>query len=81
MSVRKDKEKLKPGERNEIMGALGLFAHIGLTIVICIGGCIWLGIFLDNLLGTGNVFMFVFIALGVASAFWSAYKIIIKTMK
>ncbi|MCL2853551.1 MAG: AtpZ/AtpI family protein [Defluviitaleaceae bacterium] len=81
MSVRKDKEKLKPGERNEIMSALGLFTHIGLTMVICIIGCIFIGIFLDNLLDTGSLFMFIFIVLGVASAFWSAYKIIIKSMK
>ena len=81
MGVRKNKEKLKPGERNDIVAALGLFTHIGLTMMICIGGCIFVGISLDNVLGTGNVFMFVFILLGVASAFWSAYKIIVKTMK
>ena len=81
MSVRKDKEKLKPGERNEIMVALALFTHIGMTMVVCILGCILLGVFLDNLLGTGRVFTIVFILLGVASAFWSVYKIIMKTMK
>ncbi|MCL2617797.1 MAG: AtpZ/AtpI family protein [Defluviitaleaceae bacterium] len=81
MSVRKEKEKLRPGERGEIMGALSLFTHIGLTMLICIAGCTFVGIFLDNRLGTGPVLMFVFILLGIASAFWSAYKIIIKTMK
>ena len=81
MSVRKEKEKLKHGERSEIMAAMALFTHIGLTMVVCIVGCIWLGIFLDDLLGTGPVLLFVFIALGVASAFWSAYKLIIKSIK
>ena len=81
MSLRKDQEKLKQGERSEIMSALSLFTHIGLTMVICIIGCIFLGIFLDNRLGTGRVFMFIFLALGVASAFWSAYKMIMKSMK
>ena len=81
MSVRKDKEKLKPGERNEILAALALFSHIGITMMVCILGCILLGVFLDNSLGTGRVFTIVFILLGVASAFWSVYKIIMKTMK
>ena len=81
MSVRKDKEKLKPSERSDIMSALSLFTHIGLTMAICIVGSTFFGIFLDNRLGTGPLFLFVFIAFGVVSAFWSAYKLIIKQMK
>jgi len=81
MSIRKEKEKLKPGERSQIVRALSLFTHIGLTMAICIGGCLWFGVFLDNTFETRPVFLLVFMVLGIASAFWSVYKIVTKTIK
>ncbi|MCL2673842.1 MAG: AtpZ/AtpI family protein [Defluviitaleaceae bacterium] len=81
MSIRNEKEKLKPGERSQIMNALSLFTHIGLTMAICIGGCIWFGRFLDNTFDTGPIFILVFALVGIVSAFWTVYKIVIKTIK
>jgi len=81
MSIRKEKEKLKPDERNQIVRALSLFTHIGLTMAICIGGCLWFGVFFDNTFGTRPVFLLVFMAIGITSAFWSVYKIVTKMMK
>jgi len=81
MSTRNEKGKLKPGERGQLMNALSLFTHIGLTMAICIGGCIWFGRFLDNTFGTSPLFILIFAVFGIVSAFWTVYKIVTKTIK
>ncbi|MDR1532524.1 MAG: AtpZ/AtpI family protein [Clostridiales bacterium] len=67
--------KLKDKDKREIRSAMGLLTHIGLTMTISILGCLFLGKFLDEKLGTSPWLMFVFILLGVASALFSLYKI------
>ena len=81
MADKQPNKGLKPDERRQIMNALAMFTHIGLTMAVCIGGCIWFGLFLDNMFGTRPVFLLIFIILGMASAFWAVYKMVIKVMK
>jgi F0F1-type ATP synthase assembly protein I len=71
----------KAKERRGLAQAFATITHIGFTMAICIIGCTFLGIFLDGKFGTGNLFMFIFIALGVGSAFRAAYKIITSAYK
>jgi F0F1-type ATP synthase assembly protein I len=75
------KLNVKEKEKREIQSALGLLTHIGLTMTICIVGCLFLGKFLDEKFGTAPWLMLVFILLGVASALYSLFKIVHKNIK
>jgi len=63
--------KMSKKERKEILKAMGLMSQIGLTIVVCVALGLFLGQFLDNLLGTSPWLLIVFSLLGIASAFKS----------
>ncbi len=69
--------KFKPdnGQRNEIMKALSLLSQMGLTMSVCIIVCVFIGKYLDDLLGTSPWLLLVFIVLGVASAFKVLYDL------
>ena len=73
--------KLSPSERRTMMRAMGLLGHVGLTMVVCVVGCILFGKWLDEQLGTAPVFLLIFIVLGAASAIFSLYKIVMDSMK
>ncbi len=73
--------KIKPSERKDIMNALGLFTHIGLTMTIAITGSLLFGKWVDDKLQTSPLFLVVFILLGMSSAIYILYKIVIKYMK
>ena len=75
------KFKLSPSDRREMARAAGLLTHIGLTMAICIGGCILVGNWLDRVFDTSPVFLLIFIFLGSASALLSLYKIVMNAIK
>jgi F0F1-type ATP synthase assembly protein I len=54
--------------------------QIGLTMVGCILFCLWLGIKLDQWLGTKGVFTTIFILLGIAGGGVTVYRQIDETM-
>jgi len=63
-------------KKNQVSGfiaALSLLTQIGITIVACIGIGIFLGWFLDRLLGTSPWLLLVFTLLGIAAAFKSIF--------
>lgn len=59
----------------KILSNLALITQIGFTIVIILVGCIFLGKFLDQKLGTGIVFLIIFTVLGVLSSFNYIFRI------
>lgn len=69
-----------PGDK-QIIRAMAIFTHIGLVMVLYIGGGILLGRWLDSALGTGNILLFLFLVLSIAGAFWAVYKLIMNAMK
>lgn len=73
--------KLTRKEKNDISNALGLFTHIGVSMSICIIGCILIGRFIDTKLNTQPLFLIIFILLGVASAIFTMFKIVTSTWK
>lgn len=81
MSIRKEKDKPSSGEFINFVRAMSMLTHMGFTMAICVVISVFIGIFLDNLLGTGRVFLIVFILFGVATAFWTAYKMIMRQIK
>jgi F0F1-type ATP synthase assembly protein I len=64
-----DKDKLK------IMQGIALITQIGLSMIVPIILGIFIGRFLDNLIGTNNIFLFVFIIIGVGAAFLNLFKV------
>jgi len=64
-----DKNKFK------IMEGLALITQIGIIMIVPIIIGLFLGKFLDNLIGTNNIFLFIFIIIGVGAAFLNLYKV------
>lgn len=54
--------------------------QIGLMMALPIVICVILGNYIDEKLGTGSIFLFIFIGLGVASSFLNLYKIMMKIL-
>lgn len=54
--------------------------QIGLMMALPIVICVLLGNYIDEKLGTGSIFLFIFIGLGVASSFLNLYKIMMKIL-
>ncbi|MCT4566254.1 MAG: AtpZ/AtpI family protein [Maledivibacter sp.] len=52
--------------------------QIGLMMALPIVICVIIGNYIDEKLGTGSIFLLIFIALGVASSFLNLYKITMR---
>ncbi|MCT4592766.1 MAG: AtpZ/AtpI family protein [Anaeromicrobium sp.] len=64
--------------KREIFKNLTLVSQLGIIMVVTIGGCLYIGKYLDGFMGTRYIFMLIFIILGVISAFLNIYKLIMK---
>lgn len=54
---------------------LAFVSQIGLMMAIPIVMSVFIGNYIDEKLGTGSIFLLIFIGLGVASSFLNLYKI------
>ncbi|MDO5707640.1 MAG: AtpZ/AtpI family protein [Andreesenia angusta] len=61
--------------KTSIFANLTLVTQIGITVIIILIGCIFLGKFLDEKLGTDIIFLIVFTVIGVLSAFNYIFRI------
>jgi len=61
------------GQGNEFAKALAMLSQIGVTIIACVAVGIFLGWFLDRLLGTAPWMILLFTLLGIAAAFKSIF--------
>ncbi len=57
---------------------LAFLTHLGVMMVIPIFAGLYIGKFLDEKFGTGSLFLFIFIGVGVVTAFLNLYKITMK---
>lgn len=60
---------------------LALITQIGFIMIIPIFGGVFLGHYLDTRFGTGSLFLFIFIIIGVISAFMNLFKLTIRKSK
>jgi len=67
----KDKKK----QRNTVLRALSLSSQTGIVIVACVVIGVFLGKFLDELLGSSPWLLLIFSFLGMAAAFKSIFNI------
>lgn len=69
---------MKKNNKSQAFQNIALVTHIGLTMVITIGGGILLGSFIDKKLGTNSIFLAGFTIIAVLAAFMNLYKITTK---
>ena len=55
-----------------------LVGQLGLVVVICIGGGVAAGLYLDKKLGGSGLFLVVMILLGVGAGLYGAYRLLAK---
>lgn len=67
--------------RFSIYKGLALITHIGLQMVIPIIGAVFLGHYIDERMQTGNIFLIIFILLGVIIGFLNVYKLVMQDIK
>lgn len=63
------------GKKASVFTNLALISQIGISMVVPIGIGLFIGKWLDGKLGTGPIFLFVFIIMGVISAFMNLFKL------
>lgn len=73
--------KMTAEERKAILRAMGLMSQIAFTFVSCVVIGIFLGRFLDDLLGTPPLFLVILTLLGCATSFKTILDLAKKFMK
>lgn len=63
------------------LSALGLVGRLGLSIALPVTAGTWLGVEADRRLGTGVVFLFLGLFVGLAAGGYGAYRMIMKEMR
>ncbi len=66
---------------NNFAKALSKLSQVGITMVVTIGLGFFIGKWLDNLLNTNMIFLFIFTFLGIGGAFRNLYIMVIKDYK
>ena len=61
--------------KTSVLENLALISQIGISMIVPIIIGLYLGKWLDDRLGTGPIFLFIFIIVGIASAFMNVFKL------
>lgn len=64
-----------------IIKSLSKISQVGITMVVTIGLCFFIGKWLDEKLGTNIIFLAIFILLGIGAGFRNVYILIMKDYK
>jgi ATP synthase protein I len=65
----------------KIFKNLSLLTHIGIMMVLPILASVYFGNLLDKKIGTGNIFLVIFVILGVGVGFQNVYKVVMKDIE
>ena len=60
---------------------MSLIGEIGISMLVPILGCLYLGNLIDKKMNTSPLFLFIFIVIGVGAAFLNLYKLTFKDTK
>ncbi len=63
------------------LSALALVGRLGLSIALPVTAGTWLGVEADRRLGTGVIFLFVGLFVGLVGGGYGAYRMIMKEMR
>lgn len=72
---------MKRKEWQTVVQLTALVTQLGLTMVGSVVVAFFMGRWIDRLLGLTTVFTLIFLLLGVASGFYSAYRLIMETTR
>ena len=64
-----------------IIKSLSKISQVGITMVVTIGICFFIGKWLDKKLGTDIIFLAIFTLLGIGAGFRNVYIMIMKEYK
>ena len=67
--------KITKKERKEMMSALSIFFQVGITMVVCVMLGVFIGRFLDSLLGTAPWLLLLFTFFGAGAAIKFLYDL------
>lgn len=68
-------------EKRNLLKTLGVVSSMGISVVLAIVMGVLFGRFLDDRLGTKNIFFFIFLFIGIIAAFRNIYIIIGKEIR
>jgi len=68
-------------EKRNLLKVLATASSMGISVVLAIAMGVIFGRFLDERFGTGHIFFFIFLFIGIIAAFRNIYVIIKKTIK
>ena len=71
----------KESATREVLRALGLFTHLGVSMAVCVILGVLLGRFLDGRLGTAPALLIVGSLLGAGASFKVMYDLVIKRFR
>lgn len=66
---------------NNFARALSKLSQVGITMVVTIGMCFFIGKWIDKKLGTDVIFLAIFTLLGIGAAFRNLYVLVILDFK
>ncbi|MCC5909658.1 MAG: AtpZ/AtpI family protein [Clostridiaceae bacterium] len=67
--------------KGHVLENLSLLSYIGISMVVPIIGGLYIGKWVDDKFGTGPMFLFVFIIIGVVVAFMNLFKVATKDVE
>ena len=59
-----------------ILFEMAYASSLGIALVLAVFGCLFLGLYIDRKLGTGNIFTILFLVIGIAAGFRNYYVFI-----
>ena len=65
----------------DVMKALSMLTQVGISMIVPIFLCLWIGKSLDKACDTGILFLIIFLILGVLSAFRTLYMMTVHKYK
>lgn len=74
-------ENNKNNDISSIAKVLAIFFQLGITIVVTIVMCLFIGKYLDSKFQTGNIWTLIFLFIGVLAAIRNMYYILKNVMK
>lgn len=66
---------------NNFARALSKLSQVGITMVVTIGMCFFIGKWIDKKLGTDIIFLAIFTLLGIGAAFRNLYVLVMLDFK
>ena len=66
---------------NNFARALSKLSQVGITMVVTIGMCFFIGKWIDKKLGTDIIFLAIFTILGIGAAFRNLYVLVMLDFK